>query len=102
MRIDLKVSYEEKDKAKALGARWDVARKTWYLIDPENLHPFKKWLNISEPKKVKKKKKIKNENVYKTGEYEHLCDCKIPPWEHCQHTIDIEESKLIKEMRLWI
>lgn len=30
MRVDLKVPYRDKDAAKAAGARWDAARKTWY------------------------------------------------------------------------
>ena len=33
--IDLKVSYAEKDKAKALGAQWDPLDKVWY-IDASN------------------------------------------------------------------
>lgn len=44
MRIDLKVSYEEKDKAKYLGARWDPGRKTWYIVDAEDLKPFWRWI----------------------------------------------------------
>jgi hypothetical protein len=42
--IDLKVPYQEKDDAKRLGARWDAARKTWYLPDGSNTEPFAKWL----------------------------------------------------------
>jgi hypothetical protein len=44
MRIDLKVSYAEKDKAKYLGARWDAGRRTWYIVDVEDLRPFWKWI----------------------------------------------------------
>lgn len=44
MRINLKVPYEEKDKAKSRGARWDSARKTWYVEDAEDLRPFLKWI----------------------------------------------------------
>lgn len=37
--IDLNVPYEEKDAAKALGAKWDPARKTWFIpngLDPDD------------------------------------------------------------------
>jgi hypothetical protein len=44
MRVNLKCPYSDKDEAKSLGARWDVARKTWYVIDPEDLTVFSKWL----------------------------------------------------------
>jgi Domain of unknown function (DUF5710) len=30
-RIDLKVPFAGKDDAKRLGARWDAARKVWYV-----------------------------------------------------------------------
>jgi Domain of unknown function (DUF5710) len=42
--IDLNVPYHEKDDAKRLGARWDAARKTWFLPDGANIGPFGKWL----------------------------------------------------------
>lgn len=44
MRVNLKVPFAEKDKARALGARWDVARKTWYIEDVEDLEPFLPWM----------------------------------------------------------
>ena len=53
MRIDLKVPYSEKDAAKKLGARWDAAAKTWYVIDAVDLWPFVKWMpkQLTEPSK---------------------------------------------------
>ena len=42
--IDLEVPYQEKDRARALGARWDPRRKVWYVVDPEDLTSFAKWL----------------------------------------------------------
>jgi hypothetical protein len=44
MRINLKCPYEEKDLAKSLGARWDIARKVWYIVDVEDLTPFMRWI----------------------------------------------------------
>ncbi|WP_262382016.1 DUF5710 domain-containing protein [Pseudomonas sp. WS 5086] len=31
-RIDLKLTFSEKDEAKSLGARWDPSLKTWHQI----------------------------------------------------------------------
>lgn len=44
MRVDLKVPYHQKAEAKALGARWDVGRRIWYVENKENLVPFLKWM----------------------------------------------------------
>lgn len=40
----LQVPYEEKDKAKSLGAKWDTNRKKWYVPDGLDKKPFAKWL----------------------------------------------------------
>lgn len=43
-RVDLEVPFSEKDEAKALGARWDPANRTWYVpagVDPGT---FRRWL----------------------------------------------------------
>ena len=47
-RVDLDVPFAEKDEAKALGARWDPACKTWYV--PAGLDPdaFERWLPADE------------------------------------------------------
>lgn len=43
MRLDLKVPYAEKDQAKQLGARWDPARKLWYIDDKLDAGLFARW-----------------------------------------------------------
>lgn len=42
-RICLNVPYNEKDEAKALGAKWDKEKKQWY-IPQVDCTPFAKWL----------------------------------------------------------
>lgn len=44
MRINLQCPYSDKDQAKALGARWDAGKKVWYIVDPDELKPFERWL----------------------------------------------------------
>ncbi len=44
MRINLKTPFAEKDAAKALGARWDGAKKIWYITDVSDLAPFMRWI----------------------------------------------------------
>ena len=38
----LKVNYDDREKAKAMGARWDPDRKTWVAPKGADLEPFKK------------------------------------------------------------
>ncbi len=39
----LNVPYAEKDQAKALGARWDPQRKSWYVPEGKAIEPFARW-----------------------------------------------------------
>lgn len=59
MRIDLAVPYEEKDQARALGARWDRARRIWYVSNADDLAPFMRWIahdHLRFPTKDRKRK----------------------------------------------
>ena len=44
MRTNLQVPFAEKDDAKRLGARWDAARKVWYVENKADMSPFARWL----------------------------------------------------------
>lgn len=46
--IDLKVPYEKKDAAKALGAWWSQERKCWFVPSGVLLAPFAEWLPAGE------------------------------------------------------
>jgi hypothetical protein len=41
----LNVPFAEKDEAKRLGARWDSAKKKWYVPSGTDLTPFSRWLS---------------------------------------------------------
>ena len=45
MRTELDVPFSHKDEAKALGAKWDRAKKIWYVPDGVNPEPFAAWLS---------------------------------------------------------
>jgi hypothetical protein len=44
MRTDLKVPYAEKDQARKRGARWDAAKKVWFVENVENIAQFMRWM----------------------------------------------------------
>ena len=53
MRVDLDVPFKDKDEAKRLGAKWDIARRRWYVVDVGNLDVFLKWIPEHQKKPVK-------------------------------------------------
>lgn len=59
MKTFLFVPFDEKDEAKRLGARWDIARKIWYVENLEDLAPFLRWMpdNLTRPVKPAAKKR---------------------------------------------
>ena len=91
MKVILKVPYEEKDQAKLLGARWDSAKKTWFVLDPENLSIYARWLGKPAEEFYKgKQRKSKHWAITapKNG-FKPLCDCPVLPWEPCKHTYEL-------------
>lgn len=45
MRTNLNVAFKDSQKVKSLGAKWDGARKTWFVENVENLIDFLPWIN---------------------------------------------------------
>lgn len=96
MRINLVTPFAEKDAAKALGARWDAARKLWYINDVADLTPFLRWIPDLEAAKgraaglmtraAKVSVKPSKGTVAKSAVEVLHCGCNVPPWEECMHT----------------
>lgn len=91
MRMDLKVPFAEKDEAKKLGARWDAARKIWYVMDKTDLAPFARWspqpqdpASAVAPQPARIRTNQAASLVIVGSQYRELprvCDCL--PWEDC-------------------
>lgn len=47
MALVLSVPFNQKDKAKALGAKWSPALKKWYVVDKSQYHKFAEWVDGS-------------------------------------------------------
>ena len=85
MRVNLKVPFAQKDAAKELGARWDAARKLWYVIDPDTIEVFADWMpEVDAPLS----KPLTAKGVL-TGpkELRRVCECQVLPWDHCPHSV---------------
>jgi hypothetical protein len=94
MRINLVTPFAEKDIVKALGARWDAAKKVWYLTDVAGLTPFMRWIPDMEAateKSVGSAGKAtgnvaiatirRSEGVITASTVEvACCDCRVLPW----------------------
>lgn len=59
MKTYLDVPFEQKERAKELGARWDAARKRWFVPDGVDLFPFLHWVPGMEEMDSKVKKALK-------------------------------------------
>jgi hypothetical protein len=91
MLINLKVEFKDKDKVKSLGARWDYERKTWFIVNVEDLTPFMEWIDkdyAPEVQHTKKQFKVNERFWARTGPevFTPMCDCDVLPWEDCRHT----------------
>lgn len=108
MRINLTTPFAEKDAAKALGARWDSARKIWYIVDPQDLAPFMRWIpdmdvaqegassngdaEKSKPSKARAGPDDKPRVITgPAGDVPH-CGCDVLPWADCVHTLEAGEA----------
>jgi len=99
MRINLVTPFAEKDAVKALGARWDAAKKCWYIVDVADLAPYARWIpNIEAAKDVsgsaaqpaKPKFTLPASAIAvtqaKSPGNQADCGCDVLPWEDCVHT----------------
>jgi hypothetical protein len=86
MRINLVAPFAEKDQVKALGARWDPARKCWYIQDVKDLAPFARWL--PSPDAGTAAAAAAPAKVPRTGPAQLAphCGCDVLAWEPCVHT----------------
>ena len=48
----LNVPFAEKDQAKALGARWNAAKKRWYVPEGISAAAFAKWVSADAKKEA--------------------------------------------------
>ena len=120
MRINLTTPFAEKDAAKALGARWDSARKIWYIVDPQDLAPFMRWIpdmdvaqegassngdaEKSKPSKARAGPDDKPRVITgPAGDVPH-CGCDVLPWADCVHTLEAGEasqrSEVLRKLRM--
>jgi hypothetical protein len=91
MRTNLQVPFSEKDDAKKLGARWDAARKVWYVENKDDMTAFARWLPAgaassgSGTAKQSAAKPNQTAGIKTVGsryvKHPEVCDC--PPWEVC-------------------
>lgn len=98
MRINLLTPFAEKDAVKALGARWDGAKKVWYIVDVPDLTPFMRWIpdlakatdagDGGATQKAPPKQSTKaSQGVITVPTIEvPNCSCNVLPWEHCEHS----------------
>ena len=93
MKVYLKVPFAEKDDAKKQGARWDAARKAWYIESTVDRAPFLKWSptdpaghDAGEPPQKTPTARVQSltaEVVIGSEYVEPLRVCTCLPWDVC-------------------
>ncbi len=100
MRINLVTPFAEKDAVKALGARWDPAKKLWYIKDVGDITPFHRWIPdmaASTENSADQRTPLavgaasapirRSEGIVTKSEVAVAhCGCKVLPWEDCDHS----------------
>lgn len=97
MRINLVTPFAEKDRVKALGARWDAAKKCWYIVDVADTSPFSRWIPTMEATAevrhravvvTKSKVSLPTPANAIANEADNVmdCSCDVLPWDDCIHT----------------
>jgi len=99
MRLNLVTPFSEKDAVKALGGRWDAAKKCWYINDDTDLTPFMRWIpNLEVAMDVsggtaptaKSKFTLPPPAIATTPSKPAAdkadCGCDVLPWNDCIHT----------------
>ena len=98
MRTNLIAPYADKDKVKALGARWDATRKLWYVENVADLTPFARWLETADSRKTMPAAAgakasaamapSPSKPAAQTGPAQAVadCGCAVLPWENCAHS----------------
>jgi hypothetical protein len=87
MRVNLKVPFAEKDSAKALGAKWDAAKKVWYVVDKADLSPFLKWIDEKVATPAATQAPAVKASFAKPLPKLAGVDYDSPPWEVTDHDI---------------
>lgn len=84
MRTNLQVPFAEKDAAKQLGARWDPARKVWYVENKADMAPFAKWLVGGTATVPAKKPAAAGITIVGSDYVDQPRVCPCLPWEVCE------------------
>ncbi|MBQ3165491.1 MAG: hypothetical protein IJC02_13355 [Lachnospiraceae bacterium] len=64
-RFYINCPYQEKEEAKALGAKWDAIAKKWYYTHSKDKHKFIKWINIASTDDEEKNNSFKVYKIFK-------------------------------------
>jgi Domain of unknown function (DUF5710) len=91
-RVYLNVPYEEKDEAKALGARWSPDNKRWYVPEGRDRSKLSKWIPFSQSVKPEpiSGSILLNKNI-KTGGMNNGFDQKL--WDEHKKLIQASSEK---------
>lgn len=92
-RIYLECPFRDKDDAKALGARWDNAKRAWFITEFDDFTLFMRWIPKTANERLASSrtipKPVSDRHPTKTtGTFKPICNCDVLPWVECEHTAE--------------
>ena len=87
-KTGLRVPYNERQQAWAAGARWDGARKTWYVPKGGNLDNFQPWLGERERQRIANEPPVQ---IFSKQALEYR-----GPGERLLHIIELEQKRIVQ------
>jgi len=102
--IYMKVPFDEKDQAKALGAKWDYERRHWYAPTPEVRQSCLRWPGLAVPPEVQVRHDDlaavrRQEARHNAGtrlivgdRYFEMPECDCVPWDPCQTCMRVVQA----------
>lgn len=100
-RVYLAVPFEEKDEAKAMGARWDGGVRRWFVPADLNPEPFQRWKEVRPSLEVKKVTELgQAAEVHKQEFFKGLEPLRQQLWDLADQVHALGESLKGTEQRL--
>jgi hypothetical protein len=102
-RLDISVYHDDKDQVKAMGAKWDVANRIWYVPDGVDPILFKQWF-ISDPSPINVRSTsfsiaVQKQNCWRCSAPTDMAAIVLPDgweeWEIVEETEEGEEDNIM-------
>lgn len=103
-RIYLNCPFDDKDKCKELGGRWDGDEKKWYITTEMDSEPFSKWIEDGDQSENVSQGELAKEKTYLDCPFEDKEECKSlgGKWDGDSKKWFVPEGAELKPFSKWL